>query len=97
MTTIDRDERTIAVENASYRWGYKFVVFGVLVLAMYRALVLDQPGWDLLALVIIGGFIPSVYQGYHHVLTRRWGRMQVIAIVAGAVVALLVALVRGWR
>ena len=97
MTTIDRDERTIAVENASYRWAYKFVVFGVLVLVMYRAFILDQSSWDLLALAIIGGFVPSVYQGYHRVLTPRWARMQVIAIVAGAVVALLVALARGWR
>jgi hypothetical protein len=72
-------------------------VFGVLVLVMYRAFILDQSSWDLLALVIIGGFVPSVYQGYHRVLTPRWARMQVIAIVAGAVVALLVALARGWR
>jgi hypothetical protein len=97
MTSVDRDERTVAVENESYRWAYRFMSFGVLVLVMYRAFVVDEPSWDLLALVIISGFIPSVYQGYHRVLTPRWARTQVIAIVAGAVVALLVALVKGWR
>jgi hypothetical protein len=97
MTSVDRDERTVAVENASYRWAYRVMSFGVLVLVMYRAFVVDESSWDLLALVIISGFIPSVYQSYHRVLTVRWARTQVIAIVAGAVVALLVALVKGWR
>jgi hypothetical protein len=97
MTTVDRDERTVAVENASYRWGFTFVMFGVLVLAMCRAFLLDESSWDLLALVIVGGFVPSVYQGYHRVLTRRWAMTQVIAIVAGAVVALLIVLLKVWR
>ena len=97
MTTIDRDERTVAVEDASYRWGYRFLSFGVLVLAAYRSLARDESIWDLLALVILGGFLPSVYQGYHRVLTARWARTQVIAFVAAAIVALLVWLARAWR
>jgi len=96
QTSVERDERTVSVENASYRWGYQFLSFGVLVLVAYRSFVRHESRWDLLALVILGGFVPSLYQGYHRVLTARWARTQVITFVAAAIVALLLVAARVW-
>ena len=33
--SVQRDERTVAVENASYRWAYLFLSFGLLALVAY--------------------------------------------------------------
>ena len=93
-TTLQRDERTDAVENASYRWGYLVMSFGVLVLVMYRSFVLDESNWDLLALVVGGGVVTSVYQGAHRVLSRGWVRASVVTVVAAAIVAAIVAFAR---
>jgi hypothetical protein len=97
MSSIHRDERTVVVENASYRWGYRFVSFGVLVLVMYRSLALDQSIWDLFALLILGSAVPTAYQWYHRVLTVEWAKTQIIAMVAAAIVAMLVVLARACR
>jgi hypothetical protein len=32
IPTVHRDERTLAVENASYRWAYLFLSFALLLL-----------------------------------------------------------------
>ena len=64
---VQRDERTIAVENASYRSAYLFLSYGILALVAYRSFVLHESGWDLLALVILGGVVTTAYQGIHGV------------------------------
>jgi hypothetical protein len=81
---VDRDERTIAVENASYRWAYMFMSFGLLLLVGYRSFVHHESSWDLFALVILGGGVgegqhcsPSANARCGTVLTRsgtsQWG------------------------
>ncbi len=70
---VQRDERTIAVENASYRWSYLFLSYGLLVLIAYRSFVYHQSPWDLLALVVLGGVVGVAYQGFQRVLSKRWG------------------------
>jgi len=50
MTThqnVQRDERTVAVENASYRWACTFVSFALLIDVMYRGAVRNEAAWDL--------------------------------------------------
>lgn len=79
-------------ERHSYRWGYLVLSFGILVLVGYRSFVLEQANWDLLALVIVGGMAPNVYQGANHVLSRRWLRTTVVTMVAAAIVAVAVVL-----
>ena len=93
-TAVERDERTVAVENASYRWGYLVMSFGLLVLVMYRSFVLGQAAWDLMALVVLGGAIPSAYQGANNILTRRWARLQIAAMVTAIVIAAVIAFTR---
>lgn len=94
--SVDRDERTIAIENASYRWGYLFTSFGLLALVAYRSFARNESSWDLLALVIVGGLVPNLYQGFNKVLTPRWARTQVVTVIAAAIVgAVLMFLRRG--
>jgi hypothetical protein len=84
---IMRDERTVATENASYRWAYLILSFGLLVSTAYRSFALHESAWDLLALVILGGAVTTLYQGKGRVLSRRWA----IASAAAAVIALIFA------
>ena len=91
MTTqpIMRDERTVVTENASYRWAYLILSFGLLVSTTYRAFVRHESAWDLIALVILGGAVATFYQARRRVLSRRWA----VASAAAALVALVIAVV----
>jgi len=94
MTTklVEKDERTIAVENASYRLAYLVLSFGLLLSTMYRALVRDEASWDLLGLVILGGAVSTFYQHNYRILSRRWLLLSLAAAVAAAVVAVIIVL-----
>ena len=91
---VQRDERTVVVENASFRWGYLFMSFGLLALVACRSLVWRESPWDLLLLVVLGGAVPVAYQGYHDVLTSRWAVRMFVAAVIGAIVAAVLVLIR---
>ena len=54
IPTVERDERTVAVENASYKWAYILLIFALLIDVVYRGMVRQEAAWDLLALVIVG-------------------------------------------
>ena len=56
---VIRDERSLAVENSSYRWAYFLLAFGLLVIVAYRGFVGHESNWDLLALVIMSGVVTS--------------------------------------
>jgi hypothetical protein len=94
VQAIERDERTVAVENASYRWAFLFVSFGLLICAAYRAFVFDQSCWDLLLLVVLGGGVGVVYQSWQRVYTQRFMWYAVLAIVVACLLAVAVVLVR---
>ena len=89
---VVRDERTISVENSSYRWAYLFLSFGLLALVAYRSFAERQSNWDLLALVVAGGIVTTLYQAFHRVLTRRWLWMAVVTFFVAAVIAIVIAL-----
>lgn len=91
-TPVEYDERTLVVENASYRWGYLLVTFGLLADVAYRSFVLRQASWDLLVLVVAGGLAASLYQGFHRVISRRWMTVAAVSAVVAAVVAVVVSL-----
>ena len=81
-----RDERTISIENASYRWAYLVLSFGMLLVVAYKSLMLGESSWELLALVILGGLVATSYQAAHRVLTQRWAISMVISVLlAGAI------------
>lgn len=81
---VVRDERTLSVENASYRWGYVFLAYGVLLIAAYRGLVQRVASWELLALVIVSGLVTTLYQGRYKVLSGRWAAVALGAVILAA-------------
>ena len=85
---ITRDERTVAVENASYRWGYLVLAFGLLLSTAYRAFARDESSWDLLALVVLSGVVTTALQWRRQTLSRRSALVAAIALGAALVVAL---------
>ena len=86
---VERDERTVSVENASYRWAFLVFTYGLLVDVMYRGLVRHEAAWDLLALVVVGGGICTAYQASQKTLAHGW----VVKAGLGAVIAAVVAAV----
>ena len=89
-----RDERTVAAENASYRWAYLVLSFGLLAAVAWRSFVAGEPAWDLLALVVVGGGVAAVRQGRANVLTSRWTLLALVAALLAAGVATLLAMAR---
>ena len=60
--TVQRDERTVAVENASYRWSATFVSFALLIDMVCRGVFFHETAWDLFALACVPGIICLIYQ-----------------------------------
>jgi hypothetical protein len=87
--TVERDERTVAVENAGYKWAYALVSFGLLLDVMYRGAVLDEAAWELLALPIAGGFVCTFYQVRHDTLARGWWKVAIFFACAAGLLGFL--------
>ena len=98
---LERDERTVAVENTSYKWAYTLLTFALLIDVGYRAAVRHEAAWDLMALVIVGGIFCTIYQARQKIWTRRWVRDAVlvacVAGVVGAVIAVVLAMAKSGR
>jgi hypothetical protein len=89
---VQRDERTVAIENASYRWAYLVVAYALLVDVMYRAIIHREAAWDLMTLVIVGGVVCTIYQARQQILTRGWVMKVVLAACIAGVIAAVMAL-----
>jgi peptidoglycan/LPS O-acetylase OafA/YrhL len=87
--TVQRDERTIAVENASYRVAYYVLSFGLLLITAYRAAVLHDDNLDLLVLAMLGGLVAAFYQAAQRILSPRWLAVALICGASAAVVAVV--------
>lgn len=96
MTTrqdVQRDERTVAVANASYKWACIFITFALLIDVMWRAWFLDEAAWDLLALVVVSGAIATMYQARHRILGQFLVRKAVLLALLGGVIGFVVAVI----
>ena len=91
---VDRDERTVAVENASFRYSYLTLSFGLLAISAARSLLWREAPWDLLLLVIAGGAVNTLYQARHRVLTPRWARLALAAAGLAVLIAIVVLALR---
>jgi hypothetical protein len=89
--TVDRDERTIAVENASYRWAYLFLSFGLLAIVAFRSFALHQSSWDLLAIVVLSGVVATALRRRQHAFTGGAAKSAMLAIIGGVIAATLLA------
>jgi hypothetical protein len=92
-TELERDERTIAVENASYKIGYILLTYALLADVMYRGFR-HEAAWDLLALIVIGGGVCVFYQARQKILSRGWQMKAVLVMCIAFVVGVVMALVR---
>lgn len=92
--TVERDERTTVVEHASYRFAYLFLSYALLLDVAYRSFSWNERPWDLLALVVLGGVVSTVYQARHQILGRRWVVVTLATMLAAGVVAAVLATVR---
>ena len=90
--STEHDERAVAVENSSYRWGYLVLAFGLLVAIAYRAFALGQSNWDLLALIGLSALATTIYQWAHRVVTRRWVAVGVTTAIFAALIAAAILL-----
>jgi hypothetical protein len=92
---VNVDERRIASET-SYRLGYLFISFGLLLVVAYRSFMNNESPWDLLGLVIGSGIVCAAYQWHHKVLSvnARWGAAILLTFVLSAVIAALVVWLR---
>ena len=99
-SSVERDERTVAVENASYRWAYTLLSFALLIDVVYRAMFRHEVAWDLIALILVGGVFCTVYQVRQKILSRHWVREGLlIALLGAAIGAILMQIMRwsGWE
>lgn len=91
IPSVERDERTQAVENASYRIAAYISLFGLLGLAVVRSYFFNQDTWDLLGLALLGSLSATIYQAYHRVIARRWLWSGLVIGVISTVLAALLA------
>jgi hypothetical protein len=89
---VERDERTVAVENASYRWAYILLINALLIDALYRAMVRHEAAWDLMALVVLGGATATIYQARQKTLSHGWGMKVALIAYMAAVFGIIAAL-----
>ena len=93
IPTVERDERTIAVENEGIKLAYIFIVYGLLIDVMYRAWFLDEAAWDLMAFVILGGAVTTFYQAKHKALSTNWVKQALLIALIAGVIAFIIAAV----
>lgn len=56
------DERTEAVEYASYKWAYIFITFALFIDVIYRGAMRNEAAWDLMALAVAAAAVSTIYQ-----------------------------------
>jgi hypothetical protein len=88
---VERDERTVVVENASYRWAFLFLAYALLLDVAYRGFVRNESSWDLLGFVVAGGLATVLYQWMHQVLSRSWVVNVLLTVCVAAVIGALMA------
>ncbi len=91
--SVVRDERTVAVENASYKWACIFIAFALLIDGVYRGLVRNEAAWDLLALACVPSLVCTMYQARQKILGKRWIRDAVLLACLGGIVAFVIAVI----
>lgn len=69
---VKRDERTVAVENAAYKWGFLTLEIGLLLDCLYRYKVRNEDIGDLLLVGCVSAAVVSVYLFTHKAAVTYW-------------------------
>jgi hypothetical protein len=91
-THIKVNDERISAENASYRWGYLFIAFGLLLSVAYRGLFLQQQNWDLLALVVLSGAVLMLHESIYS-QSWRWPLLTLITVVIATSLGMALVLI----
>lgn len=91
MRFVERDERERGADLAADRLAYLFLSYGLLLIVAWRAFTHGEASWDLLALVVLGGFVSLAYRVGSRAITGRWVGVVVATVVIGLVAAALLA------
>ena len=95
--SVVRDERTLAIENASYRWAYTLVCFALLIDVVYRGMFRNEAAWDLLALVVVSSSAATIHQIRHKIWAHSaWSAAVLIGLLAAAVAMLIGVVASIW-
>jgi len=94
MNLAPRDERERAVDNAADRLSFLVLAYGLLLIVAVRAFN-GEATWDLLGLVILGGFAGLAYRLQKGVASRPWMLVLLGTIAVGAVGAMALAYLMG--
>ncbi|MGI6451302.1 MAG: hypothetical protein ACOX3R_13890 [Desulfitobacteriia bacterium] len=89
---VEKDERTIFVENTSYKFGYRFVTFALLFDILYRSISFNDACWDLFGIIICSGLIVSIYQYRQKILGKSWLRTFLLTFISAALIAGIIAI-----
>lgn len=91
---VEKDERTTFIENISYKFGYLFITFALLLDVAYRSLKHNQASWDLLAIIIISGVVMSIYQYRQKILGKTLMRTFIYTFAVAFIIAIIMVLIR---
>ena len=88
---VERDERTVAVQNIAFKWGYYVVYLGILLDCFYRRKVRHDDIGDLFVVLGVSVAVVSVYLIRHKAAVPPWWwRKFVIVYLVCFLVAFLV-------
>lgn len=90
---VEKDERTTFIENISYKFGYLFIAFALLLDVAYRSIRLNEASWDLLGIIIISGFVMSIYQHQQKILGKTWIKTIILTIFIAIVFACILTFI----
>jgi hypothetical protein len=91
---VKRDERTVAVENAGFKWGFYCLYLGLLLDGLYRDKVRHENIGDVFVVLGVGVAVVIGYRIRRKVFVSywpwKWGRT-VIVLAVCTLVAVLVS------
>jgi len=91
------DERTKAIANQGDAYSGRFMLFAVLIAIFVRGLNLNisfiNSNWDLMSIVIIGGFISTAYQIKNKIIFNRPLSKSILFILLIVVISALIAFI----
>jgi hypothetical protein len=92
---VERDERTVAVQNAACKWGFFSLYLGILLDCLYRHKVWHEGSGDLFVVLGVGVAVTTVYMIRHKATAPPLGRKKffIVSVVAIFLVAFLLSLI----
>ena len=94
ISPVTRDERTIAIENSSYKYAYFFLIAALFLDGVYRGILQDSHMWDFFLMFVAGGAVARGYQIHQKAVPDGWVRRGIGILVMGAAMGAFIAIIR---